>query len=174
MQVCLVIEKIYSQANSNNYSVTVFPDGHWEITKWELDVPQPTTDELQTEWDTMNLENTKQEKINELDDACANAILSKFKATLNGIEYEFAYDSKAQSRFNGTGILFLNNLITEVPWTAYQDGKRVRINLTKDDFNIISLAALAHQNDNISKYSQLYQNVEDETSVDNINKIEWQ
>jgi hypothetical protein len=119
-----------------------------------------------------SLDELKQEKINELDQACKNAILANFTATLNNIDYEFAYDNAAQSRFNGVGILFLNNLITNVEWTAYQNGQRTRISLTKDDFNTLSLAALKHQNDNVTKYSDLYVKVMNATA-DEIAKIIW-
>jgi hypothetical protein len=122
---------------------------------------------------TLSLDDLKQIKIDELDNTCKNAILANFTATLNGVDYEFTYDMPSQSRFNGVGVLFLNNLITEVPWTAYQNGERIRITLTKDDFNVISLAALAHQNDNVSKYSELYVQVMNATTVDEINQLVW-
>lgn len=121
----------------------------------------------------LSLVDLKQQKINELDQACKNAILANFTATLNNIDYEFAYDDRAQSRFNGVGILFLNNLIANVEWTAYQNGQRTRISLTKDDFNTLSLAALKHQNDNITKYSDLYVKVNNVTTEDELNKIQW-
>jgi hypothetical protein len=122
---------------------------------------------------SISLDDIKQKKIDELDNACSDAILANFTATINGVDYEFANDMKAQSRFNGTGILFINNLITEVPWTAYQNGIRTRITLTKDDFNTISLAALKHQNDNITKYSNLYVQVMNATLTSEINQIKW-
>lgn len=120
-----------------------------------------------------SLDELKQEKLNELDQACKNAILANFTATLNGTDYQFAYDNAAQSRFNGVGILFLNNLITQVDWTAYQNGTRTRITLTKDDFNTISLAALKHQNDNVSKYNQLLQDVTKAQSSTDLSNIVW-
>jgi hypothetical protein len=143
------------------------------ISKWNLNVPKPTIEQLNGLFDEVDLKQIKQKKIDDLDQSCKNAILDNFTATLNGVDYEFAYDSDSQNRFNGVGILFLGNQITEVTWTAYQNGQRVRINLTKDDFNIISLAALKHQNDNVTKYSDLYNKVNDATTVDEINAITW-
>jgi hypothetical protein len=122
---------------------------------------------------SVSLDDLKSKKINELDNACKNAILANFTATLNDVDYEFTYDMPSQSRFNGVGILFINNQITEIPWTAYQNGKRVRITLTKDDFNVLSLAALAHQNDNVIKYSDLYVKVNNATTPDEVNQITW-
>jgi hypothetical protein len=173
MQVCNIIEKLIPQANRDNYEVTVFADGHWEITKWKLDVPQPSVDKILAASNAIDLDNAKQTKINELDQACKNSILANFTATLNGVDYEFSYDAESQSRFNGLGILFLNNLISEVPWTAYQNGERVRITLTKDDFNTISLAALKHQNDNVTKYSNLYNQAMTAPSTSIISQITW-
>jgi hypothetical protein len=151
-----------------------FPDGLFlpaklENGKWITTLSQ---DELNSILG-YTLDDLKQKKINELDEACKNAILGNFIVTLNETDYEFTYDMASQSRFNGVGILFINNLITEVPWTAYQNGERVRVTLTKDDFNTISLAALAHQNDNVTKYSNLYVQVMNANTSDELNQIKW-
>jgi hypothetical protein len=122
---------------------------------------------------SQSLDEVKKEKIEELDLACKNAILSNFIVTLNGINYEFAYDDKAQIRFTGVGVLFLGNKITNIDWTAYLDGKRVRITLTKSDFDIVSLTALKHQDDNIKKFSNLYDQVTVATTADAVNQIVW-
>jgi hypothetical protein len=153
---------------------SVFYDGRsFKLMAWNIQTPVPNLQDLEQAYNDSKFNVLKQYKINELDNACKNAILNNFKANLNGVEYEFAYDMPAQSRFNGVGILFLNNLITEVPWTAYQNGERVRITLTKDDFNVVSLAALAHQNDNITKYSNLYIQVMSATTANEVNQIIW-
>lgn len=148
------------------------------IVEWNNSEKQPTNAELDVAWVNYlatldSLEDVKQNKIKELDEACKNAILANFTATLNGTDYEFGYDYDAQSQFNGVGVLFLNNLITEVDWTAYQKGERVRITLTKDDFNIISLAALKHQNDNVTKYSELYVKVMNATTEYEVDQFIW-
>jgi hypothetical protein len=178
MEPVKAIQYLFPTATTSQFEVIAYPDGTWEITKWDVDAIQPTSAELETAWNdyvasSNYLTAFKQIKMNELDQACKNAILANFKTTLNNVEYEFAYDMAAQSRFNGTGILFLNGQITEVDWTAYLNGERTRITLTKDDFNIISLSALKHQNDNIAKYSDLYNRVNTATTEAQISNIKW-
>lgn len=156
----------------------VSENGNQSIAEWNVTEPEPTQDRLDDAWmhylASLNpLDDLKKEKINELDNACKNAILENFTATLNGTEYEFTYDSASQSQFNGVGVLFLGGQITQVDWTAYQNNERVRITLTKDDFNTISLAALKHQTDNVSKYSDLYNKVMNATTEDEVNQITW-
>jgi hypothetical protein len=142
------------------------------VNVWNSDKPKPTKEELQSWFNEDDFVKVKQDKKDELDEACTNTILGRFKVTLNGVEYEFSFDMEAQSRFNGTGILFLGNKITEVPWTAYANGERVRIPLTKDDFDIVSMAALNHQNNNIIRYNQLLLDV-DNASKDELPLIVW-
>lgn len=153
---------------------SVFYDGiSFKLMEWNMQTPIPSLQDLEQAYNDSKFNVLKQFKINELDNACKNAILSNFTATLNSADYEFAYDFPAQSRFNGVGILFLNNLITQVDWTVYQNGVRTRITLTKDDFNTISLAALKHQNDNVVKYNQLLQDVSNAQSSYDLSKIIW-
>jgi hypothetical protein len=178
MEPIKAILYMYPDASLSDFEVIRYPNNTWEITKWNINSNIPTGEELEKAYDEYvqnisPLTDLKKAKINELDLACKNAILTNFTATLNNIDYAFAYDMAAQSRFNGVGILFLNSLITQVDWTAYQKGNRVRITLTKEDFNIVSLAALAHQNDNITKYSDLYVKVMNATTADEIAKITW-
>jgi hypothetical protein len=154
-------------------------NGVQKIVEWNASEAKPTQYQLDRAWSNYvsginSIDVIRQKKIDELDNACKNAILANFKATLNGIEYEFTYDNEAQNRFNGIGILFLGGQITSIPWTAYQNGERVRITLTKDDFNVISLAALKHQNDNVSKYSDLFVKVNNTISPDDVNQITWE
>jgi hypothetical protein len=156
----------------------VSENGNQSIAEWNVTEPEPTQDRLDDAWmhylASLNpLDDLKKAKIDELDNECKNAILSNFTATLNGTEYEFNYDSTAQSQFNGVGVLFLGGQITQVDWTAYQNGVRTRITLTKDDFNIVSLAALTHQNTNVSKYNDLYNKVMTATTEDEVNQIKW-
>jgi hypothetical protein len=139
----------------------------------ELPYPTPSSKQLTTVWDEIELENTKKKKYDELENYCETAILGRFKVTLNEIEYEFSYDMEAQSRFNGTGILFLGNKIEEIPWTAYQDDIRVRITLSKDDFDTVSIAALNHINNHIVKYNDLLVKVNNSTTINQVQLINW-
>lgn len=153
-----------------NIDFEIRNDGKGEyISKWKLSDPQPTLVQIEEYY----LNYLKENKLIELDKACESTILARFKVTLNGIEYEFSYDMNSQSRFNGTGVLFLGNKITEVPWTAYVNGERVRLVLNKTDFDVVSMAALYHQNSNIIKYNQLLLDVENATSIPEVNLIKW-
>jgi hypothetical protein len=112
-------------------------------------------------------------KIQELNQKCEETILGRFSVELPNGTYEFSYDEKAQSRFNGTSSLFLADLITEIPWTAYLNGERVRITLNKEDFNKVSVAALSHCNNNIIKYNDLLEQVTNAKKLTELNQIVW-
>lgn len=119
------------------------------------------------------LEVLKECKTIELNNICNRTILGNFKVIINEIEYEFSYDYEAQSRFNGIGVLFFANKISEIEWTAYENGQRVRITLNQSSFDIVTLAALHHQNYNVTKFNQLLQQVDSSTSKEQIEAITW-
>jgi hypothetical protein len=115
----------------------------------------------------------KQAKIKELNDACENTILGRFSVNLDDTIYEFSYDEQAQSRFNGTASLFNSNLITEVGWTSYLNGARVRITLNKEKFNKVAMAALIHCNTNIEIFNQLLEEINLATSHEELDSLSW-
>lgn len=119
------------------------------------------------------LSSVKNDKATELNETCNKTILGRFKATIDGTEYEFSYDYESQSRFNGIGVLFFANKINEIEWTAYRDGERVRITLNQDNFDIVTFAALQHQNSNIIKYNQLLAQVNNATTKEQVEAIVW-
>lgn len=122
---------------------------------------------------TIDIEEIRQQKTEELDKLCKDTILGRFKCTLNNIEYEFSYDMEAQSRFNGVAVLFFAGKITEMEWTAYKNGERVRIVLSQSDFDILSLAAMNHQATNIAKYNQLLTSVTEAQSPKEVEAVVW-
>lgn len=141
----------------------------WTGSEWSEGATQEELDEITSN----SLDVTKLNKINELDKICKHTILGRFKATINEIEYEFSYDVEAQSRFNGIGLLFFANKISEIEWTAYENGQRVRIMLNQSNFDIVSIAALHHQNVNVTKYNQLLQQVNEATTKEQVEVIVW-
>jgi hypothetical protein len=162
----------YSELTSDD--VVLRDDGNGiYIDIWRSTKPKPSMSQILQWVEEDNFIDVKQNKLIELDTSCTNTILGKFKATLNEVEYEFSYDNEAQSRFNGIGILFLGNKITQIPWTAYLNGERVRINLTKEDFDTVSMAALNHQNNNVIRYNQLFQDANNATNINEVNAIVW-
>jgi hypothetical protein len=176
MEVLFVKDSIIKRYPNLTYDdIGLRDDGNGKtyIEFWNSNEYIPSMNEIMEWVNEDDFTAAKENKLNELEQACSNAILDGFTVMLNEIVYKFSYDLKSQSRFNGTGVLFLGGKITEVPWTAYQDGKRVRINLTKEDFDIVSLAALDHQNNNIIKYNLLLLDVDKAESIDDLNKITW-
>jgi hypothetical protein len=121
----------------------------------------------------IDVEDLKQQKTQELDKLCTETILGRFKCMLNSIEYEFSYDMEAQSRFNGVAVLFLAGKITEMEWTAYTNGERVRIILTQSEFDVVSLAAMNHQATNIAKFNQLLSQVQTATTAAEVEAVVW-
>lgn len=120
-----------------------------------------------------SLQNWKKMKENELDLICEETILGRFKVVLNENTYEFSYDDKAQSRFNGTASLFNAGKLTEIPWTAYLDGERQRIKLDQESFFKVALAALSHCNENVVKFNNLLVQVNEAASLDELKQIVW-
>lgn len=148
---------------------TPFYRAKWNGEKWiegttqsEIDVITGNTFEL-----------AKKAKIQALNNDCNKTVLGRFKATIDNVEYEFSYDYDAQLRFTGIGVLFNADKINEIEWTAYQNNERVRIMLNQDNFDVVTLVALLHQNSNIVKYNQLLQRVNDATTKEQIEAVVW-
>lgn len=150
-----------------------YPSGLWKRkwngNEWVEGATQEEIDELTGS----TLDVVKIRKINELDELCKKTILGRFKVVIDEIEYEFSYDAEAQSRFNGIGLLFFANKISEIEWTAYENEQRVRMILNQSNFDIVSLAALQHQNTNVTKYNQLLQQVNGAITKDQVEAIVW-
>lgn len=167
-----VVDIAVRDFESNEIPHTMLPPVHkpkWNGNQWIEGATQEEIDKITGS----TLDAVKFRKIDELDEICKQTILGRFKATINEIEYEFSYDVEAQSRFNGIGLLFFANKISEIEWTAYENGQRVRIMLNQSNFDIVSLAALHHQNVNVTKYNQLLQQVYDATTKEQVEVIIW-
>lgn len=120
------------------------------------------------------LNSARQHKRDEMKMYCDSTILStRFKANVHGAVYEFSYDEQAQSRFNGVGLLFQKGMISQMEWTAYLNGERTRIMLSSSDFDIVSLSAMMHCDNNVVKYNKLLQDIEQANDLDSINAISW-
>jgi YHS domain-containing protein len=178
MQVCQVIEKLIPQANSTNYEVIVFPDGHWEITKWNLTVPQPTLQEITAQWNLMSLDDAKQKKMKELNDACSQAILSRFSSTVNGITYYFSNDYVAQSNFKDAKDAWTHGYIPStqtIRWTAYDsNGNVMRLDLSQTQFDTINIARMTWQQSNVARLRDTLQpQVNTASTQSDLDKIKW-
>lgn len=52
MQVVWALFHMFPDCNNDNTEVMVFPNGTWEITKWDLPVAKPTIEEIEAYWNT--------------------------------------------------------------------------------------------------------------------------
>lgn len=143
------------------------------IDYWNSDLPIPTPTEIKQWEDEEKFIITKENKWNELDSACTNAILGRFKAILDGVEYEFSYDDQAQSRFNGTPYLFSSGIATSIEWTAYLNGQRTSVFLDEVKFNTVAKAAFNHQNANIAKFRQKITELTAVQNIPDFELIQW-
>lgn len=178
--------QVYKYDSNGNYvepmMIDVDENGNYQLPEncTDISLPQPNYNLVfnGTNWVEMITDEElvakySPSKIQELNDMCNQTILGRFSVELDDGTYEFSYDYDAQSRFNGIASLFNSDLITEIPWTAYLNGERLRITLTKDNFNKVALAALTHCNDNIIKYNNLLEDLKKVTNLDSLNGINW-
>lgn len=143
------------------------------ILEWKSTRPKPSSGEIVEAWNQLSLEELKHFKYQEIDEKCESTILGRFKSTLNGIEYEFSYDDKAQSRFNGIATSFTRGYITEIEWTAYLNGERTSVLLNEEQFDVVAKSALMHTSTNIAKFREKFSQLESATTVTQVQAIVW-
>lgn len=164
--------------------IEVNEDGTYELPEncTDVELPQPNYNpvffEEMNKWVEMTTDREfvarfSPSKIQELNNQCEEAILSRFSVEIDGNTYEFSYDTNAQSRLNGSASLFNSGLLTEIPWTCYLNGERQRVILNKDSFNKIAVAALMHCNSNIVKFNELLEQVNNAQTLGDLQKIVW-
>jgi len=113
----------------------------------------------------------KAQKLKEMGVACEQSILGYFKYTVNGKEYDFSFDSEAQSNFTGIMTLFTKGLITQIGWTAWRNGKAERITLDEETFTQIAL--LGYQQ--IEKLrGEIQARIDECTTIEEVLKIVWE
>ncbi|OIS74608.1 hypothetical protein [Bacillus licheniformis] len=125
--------------------------------------------------ESFELNRAKSEKIEELSRECKAAILGRFVATVDGVEYLFSCDIEAQANFEKAEKSFAKGLITEIPWTAYDsNGKVVRVLLNQEKFEPVYIKHLEHIQNNISKFRDFLQPmVEDAQTPEEVFIIRW-
>lgn len=123
---------------------------------------------------TVDIEALREAKVNQLDKNCTDAINGRFTSIVNGVQYEFSYDSEAQSNFTKAGRAFDKALITSIPWTAYQNGEVVRITLDEAAFDQVFADSLMHLNTKINQFRDtLEPKVKAATTKEQIDAIAW-
>ncbi|WP_424474843.1 hypothetical protein [Oceanobacillus kimchii] len=124
--------------------------------------------------DLHELKILRQQRFDELSKECETEIKGYFKVVLHDTEYAFSYDYEAQLNFTGTLILFNENQIDVVEWTAYNGDNVERITLDKTDFLIVTNEAFMHKNGNIHKLRNIIQPLlESCQTKEEINAIKW-
>jgi hypothetical protein len=130
------------------------------------------TDELT---DEKILEYKRQLKLDELNNACNNAILSKFPFDIDAVTYYFSHDKDAQDNFDRLDRAFEKGRTTNELWTAYDaDGNVVRLSFDATSFEPLYIEHLKRITDNISKFRDvLMPQVMNATTVEEIESITW-
>jgi hypothetical protein len=146
---------------------------------WGEGIEEPRWDFEQGKWvETRPLEEKfeelKLQKFRELDAACEAAIVGYFKATVNGVEYDFSFDKEAQSNFTGIMTMFGAGMITEVQWTAWKDGKVNRIALDRDNFMAIVMAGFQHKDEKIARLRDVLEpKIAQCETIEELNNLTW-
>ncbi len=134
------------------------------IDQWNISDPQPTQEQLDQAW----IEVVRKDKLNELDEACENDILSGFIAS-NGHHYGFSY--KDQINFNEQdAILTRNPSIDTIYWKTDDIGP---IPHTREEWYAVVDDVAVSKLGKIARYWQLKVYVLSLNSESEINAIHW-
>jgi len=175
--------KLYIQTDETNrvYAVSSTPLGlepiEVEVEDMELlDSPSSflyVNGELIKDLET-DLRQAKQNKDVELNQACMASILAGFDYEIGGISYHFSFDEQAQFNFQGAMTAFQSGLMQSTTWTVMQSGEYMRIPITAEDMNGLSVAIIKHKESNISKYrDDLMPKVMAAQTVEEVGEITW-
>jgi hypothetical protein len=124
---------------------------------------------------SLKLERLKTSKLNELNEACNRAILGRFSYEINGESFLFSNDLEAQSNFDKADRAFDKQMMSTIPWTAYNSlGDVVRLDFTAETFPPLYMAHLNHIQGNISRFrDELMPLVESATTIEEVENINW-
>lgn len=119
-------------------------------------------------------EELKRNKNDDLNKQCQDAILSGFDCEIGGIHYHFSYDQEAQINLQDTMRLFENNMVETVNWNARLHSGKVRLTLTKEQFEKVYVESVKHKLDTISKYrDELLPLVNQAKTKEELEAITW-
>jgi hypothetical protein len=111
----------------------------------------------------------QEQKIQEIKDNCAKSIFVGFTSTTTGHDYDF--ELKDQLNFNMQYSFLLNNTnITNIDWTTNDAGT---VSHSRDEFFNVCQDAEIYKRNNIGKYWSLKSQVENATTIDEIETIKW-
>lgn len=176
------VEPVLIEANDDgtyelpeNCTVKPLPQPNWKPVFNEVlnDWVETITDDERAFLLGNSLPQLKQNKLNQLNQACESTILGRFSSTIDGVVYEFSYDMEAQSRFNGMATSFTRGYITEIEWTCYLNGERTSVILSEQQFDVVAKDALNHVNSNIAKFREKFTELDSATLAEQVNSIVW-
>lgn len=141
----------------------------------EIEVEILTEEEYQARKSIRTLDEVKVSKINELDNACKQATLGYFKATVDALEYSFSNDIEAQSNFKDAMWALESNKATVIKWTCYDiNGDMVRLDLDLIKLSDVNIARLTHQQTQVSKFRDILEpQVNSATTIAEVELIVW-
>ncbi len=146
---------------------------------WKESFYRPRFDEILNDWVEdedveVVLTLVKENKFNELNDACNKDILGYFDASVGLETYSFSFDEEAQSNFIGSLALFNEGLMTEVEWTAWKGDKAHRVTLSKEQFLNVAFLAYREKDAKISKLRNVLQpRIEACKTIEEVQAIQW-
>jgi hypothetical protein len=121
------------------------------------------------------VQHERQLKDAELNELCRQSILAGFTHTIDGIEYQFSYDSEAQQNFTDAMTALGQGLIQSIGWTVKKEGEYTRIQITPEIMNELKIVILMHKDSNISKYRDvLMKAVTEAQTVEEVRAVSWE
>lgn len=106
---------------------------------------------------------------------CQESILLGFECEVDGTVYHFAYDQEAQLNFQDTYLLFENNMVETIMWSAQKDNEKIRLSLEKALFTKVYLTGVKHKNNCLSYYHDtLLPLLQNATTIEETKTISWQ
>ena len=156
---------LYPQAIQNvDFSVARNDEGQF-IAKWNLPSPMPTIKELEEAYYGY----LKKSQIEVLNKQCNEEILKGFVSVSTGFTFEF--EEHDQANFTQQAIMLLGDTTIEsVTWKTFDAGVQT---FTREQFFTIIKEGEEHKKTNIEKYWSLKAQVEQATSIEEIEKIKW-
>jgi hypothetical protein len=178
----------YKEIDENGFVVETYVLGEDEIPPFnyikgwggEKSFFYAKWDAFKNEWvedstQTAPLDEFKKAKETELNKSCSEAILAGFECEVSDIVYHFAYDQEAQLNFQDTYLLFENNMVDTIMWSAQKNNEKVRLSLGKVLFTKVYLTGVKHKNNCLSYYHDtLLPLLQSTTTIEETKAVSWQ
>jgi hypothetical protein len=113
----------------------------------------------------------QQTKIAVLDDLCNKTILAGFTSSALGAPHQYDFDEEAQRNFAGAlALMNADSTITSITWKTVDAGPLPH---TRDQFIQLCKDGFAFKESQIQKYWNLKAQVQQASSIDQVNAITW-